>query len=52
MQVSIDDVIQQISEALAQADIDFIEEIANKILTKKVTAINNDANEDVFEQEE
>lgn len=45
---SIDQVIQQVSETLAQCDEEYIEEIANKVLTHKVKYIGDS----VFEQEE
>jgi hypothetical protein len=47
MKKTSDEVIQELAEALAQCDEGFIEEIANKVLTRKVKYIGNGT----FEQE-
>lgn len=47
MKKTIDEVIQELAEVLAQCDEEFIEEIANKVMTHKVKYIGNG----MFEQE-
>lgn len=41
MKKSTDSVIQEIAETLAQCDEKFIEEIANKVLTRKVKYVGD-----------
>lgn len=45
---SVDQVVQEVSETLAQCDEEYIEEIANKVLIHKVKYIGDS----IFEQEE
>jgi hypothetical protein len=47
MEKTVDKVIQEVADVLAQCNGEFIEEIANKVLTHKVKYVGNDT----FEQE-